>query len=328
MAEIEAERNPGLAVACYAQAMLCRPEAKFTGRLRLNFGRLLQQRGETAAAVSEYLAAAEVYRSEGWRFPDELEAVLQANWFNPEVANVDQKRFYQSRAGEALDVLYDHVRQVNASFIEERQNPAGKTRYLISTATSRGPEQMLTRWPGRKPTSLQPGKALTLTLGDDEKGTHVLAIAPRPGGRPWDCLQTGEGIIAHMKDDGTRGGVFLARDSHAILVGQTKNDDRPLRAGDAVQVWISRNPKKDQRLEAFYVQRLHSLPQNPDIAIREGELRLHEKGFAFVDDVFVPPHVVDPDLDHRRVAALCVFDFHKNKGTYGGQRKICAQSYA
>lgn len=321
MAEIEAARAPDLAIACYAQAMLCRPDRKFTGKLHLHFGDLLHQQGELAAAITEYLAAADVYKDEGWPFPEELEAALQASWFDPSHANSDQDRFYRSYADAALRLTYSRIQQLDATFLEHRKfkSDDGKirTRTLFAIDNNGQQEQMLARWPGKPPRELQLGAPLHLTIGEDGKRATLLTVAPRPDGQPWDCLQLREAIVDSRSKDGRRYGLYLSPDTRAVLIQQLEDGQGALQLGDAVQVWVCRNTTKANRLEAFHPRRLSGLPMLDGIEPRKSNLRLHTKGFGFVEDAYVPHDLADPALDGQVVNAICIQDFNKAKQTYG-----------
>lgn len=317
MARIEAARNPELAIACFAQSLQCNPEPRFTGKLHLQFASLLHEQGLTAEAIAEVLKASEIYQTEGWRFPDELETVLQAPWFNPDQANPDQGGFYRARSGAALALCYENISRQPATFLQEIiTRKSGKPHWLFAVEREQTPTQLLVRPTQSAPDKLTPGTAVELTLGEDQT-THVMAIDARPDGEQWDCLQQGSGVVDNLSRDGNRGGVYLARDVRAVLMSRAIEDYAALAVGDALQVWCCVNPVRDNRLEVFHIDKLEALPSHTDIAVLEGELRCHAKGFGFMDDVFVPPQVVDASLDGQHISAICVMDYNKSRQEWG-----------
>lgn len=48
-----------------------------------------------------------------------------------------------------------------------------------------------------------------------------------------------------------------------------------------------------------------------------GELRVTDKGFGFVDDIFIPPHLIGEGLGGEVVEVLCYIDLDKKKGVLG-----------
>jgi hypothetical protein len=68
------------------------------------------------------------------------------------------------------------------------------------------------------------------------------------------------------------------------------NPDRTLHVGDGVRFGSARNPKNG-RLDAFSVER-GELPDK-DVKLIQGQLRRNPRGFAFVDDAYVAPSLVE-----------------------------------
>lgn len=316
MAMVQERLSPKLAIACLCQAMLCRPDPKFTGRLHMRLGKLLLEQNETSLAVAEYLAAADIYTKEGWAFPDDLDGALQAAWFDPSIASSDRMAFYQSHAESALRLLYDKVKETRATFLAElTPKSGGKSRALVSVVTSPGPCQRLVAKPKNLPSPLTPGQPLVLLEGVRGDKTDTLGVEICKDGKPWDYLKIAFGVVENLNKEGTRGGVFIDKRTKAILMETSSSAS--LKEGDPVQVLMTQNPVKEDRWEAWFPQPLEQLPNHSDITLREGNLKVHQKGFAFVDDAFVPPPLVDKALDQQPVKVLCINEFNKAKGTFG-----------
>lgn len=316
MAMVQEPLSPKLAIACLCQAMLCHPDPKFTGRLHTRLGKLLVAQNETSFAVAEYLAAADIYGKAGWAFPDDLDGALQASWFDPSIASQDGMTFYQSHAEPALRLLFDQVHEVRATFLTEfTPKSGGKARALVSVITSSGPAQRLVAKSKNLSSPLIPGQPLVLLEGTRGSTTETMDVEIRENGTTWDCLKAATGIIEKLNKEGTRGGIFIDKHTKAILMETSTS--AALKVGDPVQVMVTKNPVKDDRWEAWFPRRLESLPEHPDITLREGDLKAHQKGFAFVNDAFIPPPLVDKTLDQQQVKVLCINEFNKAKGTYG-----------
>jgi len=81
-----------------------------------------------------------------------------------------------------------------------------------------------------------------------------------------------------------------------------------LQVGDGVRFGLARNPKND-RLDAFNVER-GELPDE-DVKVVHGQLRRNPRGFAFVDDAFVAPPLVETvDSTIEDVVAVAVYGKH------------------
>jgi hypothetical protein len=74
--------------------------------------------------------------------------------------------------------------------------------------------------------------------------------------------------------------------------------------------------QKTGRMDIFAVEP----GPHPDVDVRvaNGHLKRNVKGFAFVDDAFVPPHLVSSvPTDVEEVAAVLVYAKHPKEDRYG-----------
>jgi len=179
------------------------------------------------------------------------------------------------------------------------------------------PIQQLIRMPESVGEPLVPGDSLSVTVAKDEARIYILNVTIRHASSSWDCLQECHGVVDSLSKDGGRGGVYLGKDKHAVLMTQVSIEERKVNIGDVVKLWVCANPTKESRLEAFRVSLEGDISFISEAKTKEGVLRVHEKGFAFIDDIFVPPPVVKRSLDGCSVSALCVWEFNKSKRSYG-----------
>lgn len=323
MGRIHSELDPVLAIACYCQALGLNPDPKFTVKHRLFFAKLLYSQGEQAAAITEYLTVANIYQREEWAFPADLEAALQADWFDSSLALDNPDAFYRERSSAAQALLYEDVAQVDATFLRKiKQERNGATRWSIVGAVRKSqslmPEQLLLRWQKKHPPDFKAGEPFRVTLGKLDGRQQQLGISSRPEGEPWDCLSQLDGLLISLNKESTRGGVFLNVDTEAVLISEQDYSGLRLSIGDGIRVQTCCNPAKENRLEAYAPEKLQAPPALEGVEFREGTLKVHDSGFGFVgSDVFVPPPLVDKTLDGLHVHALSVWKKKPRKQEYG-----------
>ena len=86
--------------------------------------------------------------------------------------------------------------------------------------------------------------------------------------------------------------------------------------GQRILVGGAFNPARE-RFEAVQFKVSDCISLGNDIKTISGALRVHEKGFAFVDDVFISPALVKKELDQQEVNVLCVYKKKPNTTEYG-----------
>jgi hypothetical protein len=50
-----------------------------------------------------------------------------------------------------------------------------------------------------------------------------------------------------------------------------------------------------------------------DVGVEQGQIKVSEKGFGFVNGVFVPPHLIDAGINEEQVNIVKILDFDKTK---------------
>lgn len=316
LAEIERDSSE-LAIACLCQALLCKTQEKFTGRIHLNLAELLLEKGDTSSAIREYLIVAEIYEREGWKFPEDLELALQAPWFDSSIANTNQQALYQEHAHKAQRLSYENLREEEATFLSSFTPQKGNQRKALFAIHEKGRSvQVMTDapWPEAQQPAL--GAPHTLTLGDGQRGIEVLGVEPSTTGEPWAMLEWRPAIVEHLNDDRQTGSLFIDRNSFSLIPSDFYPMIKNVGLGQRILVGGAFNPARE-RFEAVQFKVSDCISLGNDIKTISGALRVHEKGFAFVDDVFISPALVKKELDQQEVNVLCVYKKKPNTTEYG-----------
>jgi len=309
--------QPELALACFCRALECPAESKFLVRVHRELAELLAQQEDYVQAGLEIAITVEIHQKEGWSIGRELEALITRPWYDPSAEGAeDAKSFYAKHSSAALALCFDIVETKAASYLgllvphtPEETRPGWKPkplqRFAIKDAKGRA-------WslvgPGRKKLNFEVGSPLSVVIGrqNGEDGETIVHVAVRQSGKRWDCLEQGMGVVVREATDGKPAKLFIAGTGDEIGVNDPA--DKSLRAGDGVRFGLARNPKND-RLDAFNVER-GELPDK-DVKLVHGQLRRNPRGYAFVDDAFVAPALVDSvDGTIEDVVAVAVYGKH------------------
>lgn len=87
----------------------------------------------------------------------------------------------------------------------------------------------------------------------------------------------------------------------------------PPKEGDYVQVEVAINDEDNRIVSATIIEKATI----PGVEIIEGDLRLSDKGFGFVDDTFISPDLLKQDMKDQRLKVLRVKGFDKKKNQPG-----------
>lgn len=309
--------QPELALACFCQALECPAESKFLVRVHRELADLLWQQGDYAQFSREVAITVEIRQKEGWPIGRELEALIFKPEYDPSAEGAeDAKRFYAKHSSAALALCFDVVETKAASYLgfliphtpkEARPGwkPKPLSRFAIKNAHGLAFSLVC---PGMKELNFEVGSPLSIVIGrqNGENRQTIVHVAVRPNGKRWDCLEQGMGVVVKESANGRPAKVFIAGTGDEMNANDPES--KSLHVGDAVRFSFARNPK-NERLDAFNVE--HCELPDKDVKLVHGVLRRNPQGFAFVDDAFVAPALVDSvDSSIEEVAALAVYGKH------------------
>lgn len=318
--------QPELALACFCRALECPAEPKFLVGVHRELAELLAEQEEYAQASREVAMTIDIRQSEGWSDDRELQALISSSWYDPAAEGAEPpKDFYNKHSSAALSLCFDIVETRSANYLglllphmPKDPRPGWKPKPLSRYAIKDSKGHSLTLvGPSMKKLNFQSGAPLTVVIdrqNGDERQT-IVHVSVREDGQQWDCLDSGIGVITReaTADKSTKV-LIVDSGAEAKVDGSAENS---LRIGDGVRCGFSRNPKNN-KMVAFNVER-QELPEQ-DVRRINGKLRRNPKGFAFVENAFVSPQIVesiDPSIDE--VVALAIYAKNPVKDEYGWQ---------
>ncbi len=321
-ARLYADEQPDLALACFCRALQCGTEGKFTVNVHRELAALLAEQQEYAQASSEVAQAIHIREQEGWSVDPPLQQLIDSAWYDPVSEGVeDPKVFYARHSPDALVLCFDHVEEKPATYLglliphtPKDPPPGWKARPLPRFSIFNESGQAISLvGPGLRSLKYELGAPITVVVGKqngDDRVT-IVQVVPRTDGDPWDCTLAGAGVVVREASADKRMKIFIGRDSDEISVDEAWIGKQLPRVGQGVRFRITQNPKNGRK-DVFAVEE-GPLPEN-DVRLVRGRVRRNPKGFAFVDDAFVPPHVLETIADDVvDVAALIIFAKHPSR---------------
>lgn len=321
-----AKEQPELARACYCRALSCPADEGFTVNVHVELATLLAELEEYAQASRETAVAIDIRERQGWKIPPELQALIDSPWYDPDAADaVDPKQFCAQHAPDALVLCFDEVQVVPGTYLgtlipkSDNPPPGWKPRPLprFAVRDDQGKPWSIVG-PGMKVRNLAPGAPVTLVKGVQQDGRDaIVQMVPRPEGKPWDCLDEQAAIALGRsgKDDALR--AFVDRDNGAVKIqSSVLAPGQDFASGEPLLLRVATNPKRNQ-LDVAAVER-GQLREHPDIQPFSGRLWRNPRGFAFVDDIFVSPPLVEAlPAEAESVAGVAVYGRKPRSEEYG-----------
>lgn len=318
--------DPDLAHACFCQALLCHSSPEFVAKAHRELAELLAERGEFAQASVEIGIAVSARQEQGWRLGHELESLMREPWYDPSPADAqDPKRYYTEHAPQALRLCFDEVQTRPATFlgllnlpppkdVKPGWKPRPRTRFAIMHEQGKsfsilGPHLRKVPW--------NPGEPVALVLGRQagQAEETVVQIVRRKDGQPWDCTATGSGVVTREALGEKPMRIFAGRDLGEVAVESDVAVSEVMRTGDGAAFRMTVNPRNG-RIDLF-AARPSPLPE-VDVKRIHGQLRrIQDKAHAFMEDIFVPPHLVESlpgNVD--QVEVLAVYARHPKREGY------------
>jgi len=315
-ARIHQEEQPELGIACYCQAMSCGGEPKFTWRNHLDLALLLAQQGETGWASKELVEAATIREKEGWPVGRELEEAMAFDWFDPSAEGVDPVVLRKEHAIEALSLCFDQVVTAEATFIGLEEHPYGKKpRPTFAAKWEGGPIFIRGRRANRMLQKAKTGLPVLLTVGIDDGRREIIDVLPRKDGEAWDALDSCTGVISRLDPEKHSVRVFLAfEDSCWVTIGDDQGGFQRMALGLGLSLKTMPNKTGKRRVMHWEPS---GIPETSDIRTLLGRVDIKKSGVGFVEDVFIPQHLLAPELGGRSVRVIATLELDKKKNKPG-----------
>lgn len=114
-------------------------------------------------------------------------------------------------------------------------------------------------------------------------------------------------IISNIHQSGKGFHAYRDRDrSHSVRLGLYKTKEQP-RPGCYVRLTLSADTNEVIAAEPCAAAAMD------DVGAEQGEIKVTDKGFGFVNDIFVPPHLIIEGSNGQQVSIVKLLDFDKSK---------------
>ncbi len=242
-------------------------------------------------------------QTSGWNIPESVKTHLSADWYSNTDELKNPEKTLEKHAKSAESLLFEGKwHEVN--FLEIFTTKTGIQKMKLAyKANSKSSLDVIT------PTknygdliSLESGTPLDAVIDFDDSRARVLSLKKRPNGKPFDCLMEVRGVLDHHNTKKGLASVFISPSDYCLLQYSKFKDVQDWEPGYMIVLSCTLYDKKynvfQARRGAF--QKSQWIVQKTDI------LRVHEKGFGFVDDVYVHPNLIKNILNETKVTVIAI----------------------
>lgn len=318
-ARLHEEEQKDLALACFCKALLCPvADSSFLVKTHEEFAQFLACLEMYEKASYQINQALTIRQNKGWNINNELQSLLNQPWYNKSNNNHQSTlNFYKEHSQEALSLCFDKIEQISANYLGQiqipRENKKPKISHKFAIMKNGKSESILVS--GLRNIKFIAGEPVLLTMGINEandKWTTVNA-EKRHSGKNWDCTLLQQVMLSSIKDQEIR--VFINRDDEIKLFKEVSDRlTNSINIGNMYNAYITKNAKNN-RLEICHLE-----PSNEtklaDTKKITGILKKNERGFGFLEDIFIPPYLLDSQQNGDCLTVIAVYSFNKAKEKY------------
>jgi hypothetical protein len=283
--------DAGAALACYYRAAQCPADEMYLGRLRETLAGMLHAAGHLGEAQRQLRLLAQARQSEGKSLPTAAGQLASQQWFSQ--AYPPDKTIAATLLATAEEAAYGDLpwQSVALQHIGDEQPDKPALAWLLPMGESARPLSVPLkkyRWLSKLPV----GTPLQVKCESVAGRLKVVLLQKRPAGTLWDVVPAQVVVVTNLSPDKARA-FFTAAPGQYGAIQLAEANLGSIQPGDSLQVRL-------QTREKDGVSRHTVLTAEPTRAAApasvcrdfKGRLRMHEKGFGFADNIFLPPHLI------------------------------------
>lgn len=290
LAQCHRIKSPQLALATYVKAYRVASEKKFAVKVLEHIWQLAMNLREPILAKWAIKQNISIREMLGWRVLDSTTSHTASEWYLNTVIpeNIEGILSQYEKKGESVvfeDQWYD------GNFLEIFDFKTGKKMLKFAYKSETSSESTIVpvkRFPDGA--LFESGTPVRLLINREQNRVSVLALETRDDGERFDCLLSIHGVLDHHNTPKGLASVYISPTEYALLYYSKFKE---------VSQWLLGSPialrcfsQKNKKKLITYQAEIGSFMETEWITRKEGKLKVREKGYGFVDDVFVPPNIV------------------------------------
>jgi tetratricopeptide (TPR) repeat protein len=288
-ARVHRDADPDLALALYARACQVCDDPSMGVKVFEELGAVCMERDLPELGKWAIERAAGLRERNGGRLAPSLARLRATDRYAAIALPGDPEGILETHGARAKAALYGQVPKVNANFLGTFGKGRGGQKVRVAfrddgqLAEAVGPQRDLV---GKE--DYAPGEPVSVRVVREGDRVQLVEVSRREDGAPYDCLDVAYGIVESQNPDHGGGRLCIGPALLCDLPYARCPAAREWPVGTAVNVWYSPGRARP----VGHVAQVTTFRETAWARIVEGSVCVHEKGFGFLDDVFVPPAVV------------------------------------
>ena len=310
LASCERVSSPSKALTLCIKAYMVATDKKFTVSVLEDIIRLACDTKDFDLARWAVDMDFSIRKNVEWRLPEFISTCLTSEWYASAPVLEDPDQILAKHAVSAESLFFEGKWQM-ASLIEVFTSSREKR--LIKLIRKTDTETSVEVVPARlypDIAKLKSGAPLFAAIKSSEERTHILALKIREEGEEFDCLLQLHGILDHHNEKKKQAFVYLSPSSFCPLYYSEYTEVCEWEPG--ISVIMSCTYEKNKGYRAYKASRI-SAWDSEWVCRKTGKLHIHQKGFGFVDDMFVAPHLIGKDWKEGQVSVVAVMKPKRGK---------------
>lgn len=321
LGEVNSGFDMAIELSCYCKALLCHTDDKFTAKVRLKMAQALAAQGNFSEAKHEIDKVIASKTRDGLKVPEEVEKMQALEWYKTVTATESNKKFYQSNASKAEELLFSDLPFVKACTGEkfttpDKPNKPKRKLYLIPQGKSTPIEISI---PDNKYRFGDVGTGLSIKGDFDVSGRYqVFLIERRDYDAKWDIFTEHIAVVDHVNHKKEIFHIIVDRSINSVV--HFSDIDFSVKKGNFLAVKVALfKTKLGDRYRVLSVKQTDKTPSSLVYKFFTSTVR-ESNGMGFTDDgIFVDPELMAKHSvgDGIIVEGVAVLNYNKKKMIWG-----------
>ena len=308
------QQDPELSLALCSKACILCKDPKFGLRLYPDFAPIAVASGQATLAKWAVDRALQTRIKKGWRIPPDLQVLIESAWYQSAIKPDNPVEELQKLAEPANRFLYSDCPAYEGTYLGTFETKTGKTMVKVSLKVSGQFQEEVT--PAKllsEHDQFNLGAPVIVGLFETKQWSTIISMQPRPEGKSFDCLEAIYGVLKYHNKERQRSGVYITCSEFSTIAHPEFPIVVQLPVGTPISMKVTRHR---ERIRPHHLERT-SFKETEDIRQFQGTLAVHEKGFGFVDGVYIAPPLLGPAKTGEEYTVLAVSEVNPKKGTLG-----------
>ena len=309
LADCERTSSPVTALNLCCKAYLVARDKKFVGGVLDDIAQLALEEKNTELAKWAIDRHVRIRQENDWPLPEYITTWTKSDWYVTSEVLKNPEQILKRHAEGVESFLFSEYDWCEANLLEKFTSKRDTQLLKIACKVNNGTSVEVVpakRFPDFA--NLKRGTPISVAVESSEERNQIISLKTREDGKPFDCLPEKHGVLDHHNESKSLASIYFTPHEFCTLPYSNFGKVRTWKPGSSVALRCIQEKNRYQAYEAGQVP----FQESVWTCRKTDTLRVHEKGFGFVDDIFVPPNLVKDIENGTRVTVVALKKSKKN----------------